>query len=76
MLRTLGADAGVGAAAAAAPSAGAVLALAGQHDLDGALAAAVARRAREVALASLGGGTDVDIVVVDRAGAVLGRAGP
>ncbi len=57
-----------------AAGAGEVLALAGQ---DGpALAAAVARRAREVALATLAGGLAVDVVIFDRQGKLLGHAGP
>jgi cobalt-precorrin-5B (C1)-methyltransferase len=39
------------------------------------LAEVIARRAREVALATLAGGTAVDVVVVDRKGAVIGHAG-
>jgi cobalt-precorrin-5B (C1)-methyltransferase len=42
---------------------------------DPALATAIARRARETALAVLAGGTEVTVLVVDRAGAVIGRAG-
>ena len=35
----------------------------------------VARRAREVALAMLAGGVDLDLLVVDRAGRIVGKAG-
>lgn len=59
-------------AAARAKSAGEVLTLAdkvGLGDL-------VARRARETALAALAGETALDVLVVDRAGAIIGRAGP
>ena len=59
---------------ARASSAGAALALVREHGL--ALADAVARRARESAMATLAGGIALDVVVVDRAGAVVGRAGP
>ena len=58
---------------AEATSAGAVLALARDHDL--ALADAVAGRARESALATLAGDIALDVVVIDRAGAIVGRAG-
>ena len=37
---------------------------------------AIAGRARETALATLAGATAVDIVVIDRAGDIVGRAGP
>ena len=37
---------------------------------------AVARRAREVALATLAGGSKVDVAVFDREGALVGHAGP
>ncbi|MDH5558748.1 MAG: cobalt-precorrin-5B (C(1))-methyltransferase [Alphaproteobacteria bacterium] len=39
------------------------------------LADLVARRAREVALAMLAGGIDLDLLVVDRAGRIIGKAG-
>jgi cobalt-precorrin-5B (C1)-methyltransferase len=69
-----GADAALVKEMASASSAGAVLALAQQHDL--ALGDAVARRAREVALATLAGDCTLDVIVIDRAGAIVGRAGP
>jgi cobalt-precorrin-5B (C1)-methyltransferase len=74
MLAGLNADAGTVAAARGAASAGEVLALAQANGLD--LADRVARRAREVALAALGGETAVDVVVFDRTGRPIGRAGP
>ncbi|MBC6441028.1 MAG: cobalt-precorrin-5B (C(1))-methyltransferase [Rhodospirillales bacterium] len=69
-----GADATLVSEMAAATSAGAVLALSQAHDIP--LADAVARRARESALATLAGDTVIDIIVIDRAGAIVGRAGP
>ncbi|MBT4463137.1 MAG: cobalt-precorrin-5B (C(1))-methyltransferase, partial [Rhodospirillaceae bacterium] len=39
-----------------------------------AIADAIATGAREVALATLAGGTDVDVVVVSRAGKIIGTA--
>jgi len=59
------------AAASAGASVAQVLELAG----DIGLADAIARRARETALAVLAGGTSVAVWVVDRAGTVIGRAG-
>ena len=44
-------------------------------ELRAVLARAVAERGREVALATLAGGTAVDVVVFDREGVLLGRAG-
>ncbi len=44
-----------------------------RHGLD--LADVVARQARETALATLSGGTEVEIIVFDRSGAMIGRAG-
>src|SRR5207302_947524 len=61
------------AAAAAAGSAGAILELAG--DRRAALAATIARRAREVALATLSGATAVEVAIVDRSGEFLARVG-
>lgn len=59
------------AAARDAPSAGAVLALA-----DGLpLGDRVCRRAREAALAVLAGGTEVEVIAIDRAGNVVGTSG-
>ncbi len=70
-LGAVGAPTDVAAAAAAAVSAGQVLALAGPHA--GPLASRIAGQVREVARAALAGGTEVDVVVTDRAGAVLAR---
>ncbi|HIJ63952.1 MAG TPA: cobalt-precorrin-5B (C(1))-methyltransferase, partial [Rhodospirillaceae bacterium] len=70
-LERLGAPAALLAEAAAAPTAARLLALAGELPL----APAVARQARETALAVLSGGVAVDVVVVDRAGTVIGHAG-
>ncbi|MBC7953504.1 MAG: cobalt-precorrin-5B (C(1))-methyltransferase [Rhodospirillaceae bacterium] len=52
-------------------SAGQVLALAGGVPLGD----LVARRAREAAMAVLAGGTEVDVIAIDRAGHVVGRSG-
>ncbi len=73
MLEQLGCDAAAIAAARAAGGAGEVLALAGARR--GELARRVAGAAREVALATLAGGVDVDVVVFDRQGEALARAG-
>ncbi len=58
------------AEAAYAVSAAQVLALAGDLPLGD----LVARRAREVVLATLAGGTSVEVLAVDRAGRLVGRA--
>ena len=71
-LAALGVPADIVDAARQAPSAGAVLALAGTRR--DALATAVARDARTVALATLAGGTAVDVVIFDREGTLIGRA--
>jgi cobalt-precorrin-5B (C1)-methyltransferase len=73
-LAALGSPADTVDAARAAPSAGAVLALAGSRRE--ALAARVAQEARSVALATLAGGTAIDVAVFDREGKLLGHAGP
>ena len=77
MLAALLADAGGGpemvAAAALSDTAGEILVLAGP--LGPLLAELVARRAREVALATLSGGVIVEVAVVDRAGAFLAHVG-
>ena len=72
-LAALGADEGTVLAARNAPSAGAVLALARESGVAEALADAVAAGAREVARAALTGATDVEVVVIERDGTVLGR---
>jgi cobalt-precorrin-5B (C1)-methyltransferase len=61
-----------GAAARHAVSAGEVLAVAGRHRA--ALAARIARRARDQALAAAGGRLALEAIVVDRAGDVLAHA--
>jgi cobalt-precorrin-5B (C1)-methyltransferase len=77
MLAALLADAGGApetvAAAMHRDSAAEILALAGP--LGPALAEFVARRAREVALATLSGGVAVEVAMVDRAGAFLAHVG-
>jgi cobalt-precorrin-5B (C1)-methyltransferase len=73
MLAALRAPAEMVAAARGAAGAGEVLALAGPWRE--ALAAQVAQAAREVALATLAGGTAVDVVVFDRQGAMLAHVG-
>ena len=74
LLADLGAPAAAVAQAAAAASAGAVLGIASGAGVR--LADAVAARARETVLAALAGGVSIDVVVFDRQGAVIGRAGP
>jgi cobalt-precorrin-5B (C1)-methyltransferase len=73
LLGECGADGETRAAAQGADSAGAVLDLAGPHRA--ALAGTVARRAREVALATLSGEVAVEVAIVDRGGAFLARIG-
>jgi cobalt-precorrin-5B (C1)-methyltransferase len=73
VLAGLGADPATVAAAADADSAGAILELAGSRRA--ALAEAVARQAREVALATLSGATAVEVAIVDRSGDFLARVG-
>src|SRR4051794_38252739 len=76
MLAALLADGGtpeIVAAAAQRDSAAEILAFAGP--LGPALAESVARRAREVALATLSGGIAVEVAVVDRTGAFLAHVG-
>ena len=73
VLAGLGTDPATVAKAAEAESAGAILELAGNHRT--ALAEAVARQAREVALATLSGRTAVEVAIVDRSGEFLARVG-
>jgi cobalt-precorrin-5B (C1)-methyltransferase len=73
LLAATGAPADKVEAAARSDSAGAVLELAGGHAP--ALAEAVARQAREVALATLSGDIEVEIAIVDRDGRFLARIG-
>lgn len=74
LARDAGADDALVAAVAAATSAGEALGLAQAADVP--LADVVAARAREAALAVLSGGVTLDVVVIDRAGVIVGRAGP
>ena len=73
-LVSLGATPGLLAAAKAEVAAAPVEALARAAGLP--LADLAARRAREVALATLAGGIDVEVAVFDRSGTLIGRAGP
>jgi cobalt-precorrin-5B (C1)-methyltransferase len=71
MLVKLGAGPALAEAARQATTVAQVLILAA--DLP--LADAIARRARENALAVLAGGTEIEVWVIDRAGIIIGRAG-
>jgi cobalt-precorrin-5B (C1)-methyltransferase len=73
VLAALGADPAVAQAAGRAAGAGEVLAVAGA--LREPLARDVARRSREVALATLSGRTAVEVAIVDRSGEFLARVG-
>lgn len=73
MLAVCGADGATLAAAREYDSAGALLAAAGGWAME--LADGVARRAREVALATLSGATAVEVAIVDRGGEFLSRVG-
>ncbi len=75
-LASLGGGDAVIDAARAAPGAGAVLEIAAAQGLAGTLADDTAVRARAVARAALAGSADVDIVIFDRSGTLLGHAGP
>ncbi len=74
LARETGADDGLAKAMAASPGAGAVLELARHAELP--LAGHVASRARETVLATLANGVTVDVIVIDRGGTIVGRAGP
>ncbi|HEX7967601.1 MAG TPA: cobalt-precorrin-5B (C(1))-methyltransferase [Stellaceae bacterium] len=74
LLAGLGCTEEMVAAAREATGAGAVLDLAGTFKP--ALADRVARQAREVALATLAGGTAVDVAIFDRQGELIAHAGP
>ena len=74
LARDAGADDALVAAVAGATSAGEALGLAQAAGVP--LADIVAARAREAALAVLSGGVALDVVVIDRAGTIVGRAGP
>ena len=73
-LAGLGAAPALVAAARGANTANQVQTMAADAGLP--LARVIARRAREVALATLAGGVALDVVVFDRDGALIGRAGP
>jgi len=72
-LETLGAPAHVVEAAREANTANQVLEMSGVHGI--ALGDSVAFKAREQALAMLNGETDVEVLVFDRLGELVGRAG-
>src|SRR5579883_1861692 len=72
LLDELGGTGEAVAAARQARSAGALLDIAG--DAKRALTERVARRAREVALATLAGSTSIDVMLIDRRGELLARA--
>jgi cobalt-precorrin-5B (C1)-methyltransferase len=74
LLRDLDAPAEMADRAAASASAGEVLQISAAAGIK--LADAVAERARATALATLAGGIAVDVLVFDRQGALIGRAGP
>lgn len=74
LLQDLGAPAETASRAAAAASAGEVLQISTAAGIR--LADAVGERARATALATLAGGIAVDVLVFDRQGALIGRAGP
>jgi cobalt-precorrin-5B (C1)-methyltransferase len=71
----VGAPADVAVSMENAASAAEALTLAAGAGLKGALVDAVAAGARATALATLAGGTDVEVLVFDRAGALIGKAG-
>ena len=73
MLASLGADADTVAKAEAANTAGEVLEIAQTQSL--ALGDLIARQTREAAMATLSGGTDVDVMVFDRKGEQVGESG-
>ena len=74
MAREAGADGGMEARVAASTSAGETLGLAREAGVP--LGDRVACGARQTALATLAGGVALDVIVVDRAGAIVGQAGP
>lgn len=73
LLEAAGADGATLAAAEDCDSAGAMLEAAGEWRAP--LADGVARRAREVVLATLSGATSVEVAIVDRGGGFLARIG-
>ena len=72
MLADLGGDAALVARARAANTASEILGLAEAAGLP--LADAIAARARDTALGVLSGGTEVEVLVIDREGRLVGRA--
>jgi cobalt-precorrin-5B (C1)-methyltransferase len=78
LLADLGGGESTIAAARHAAGAGEVLDLARRAgaELASALAQRVATQARETALATLAGSTEIDVVIFDRQGTLIGRAGP
>jgi len=74
LLAQLGAPAAAVESAAASVSAGAVLAIAQEQKIP--IAGRIAAGARGVVMAALPGGTAVDVLVTDRGGGIIGRAGP
>ena len=74
LIAGLGGDRALLAKVQGAASAGEVLEAATAAGLG--LADAVAARARQTALATLAGGVAVEVCVIDRAGRLIGRAGP
>jgi cobalt-precorrin-5B (C1)-methyltransferase len=75
LARGVGVSSDTEAAMALAASAAEALELATAAGMGPALVDAVAAGARATALATLAGGTDVEVLVFDRAGALIGRAG-
>ncbi len=73
LLAAQGGDASAVAAARTATTALAVREIADAQGID--LASVIANQARETAMATLSGGTEVEILVYDRAGILIGRAG-
>jgi len=73
LLAKLGGDAASVAAARDATTAMAIRELAEARDID--LASVVARQARETVLATLSGGSAVEVLVYDRVGNLIGQAG-
>ncbi|MGE5538385.1 MAG: cobalt-precorrin-5B (C(1))-methyltransferase [Gemmatimonas sp.] len=74
--RDVGAPEAIVAAIESSSSAGEALVIATNAGLARGLIDAVADRARGTALATLAGGTSVDVLVFDRAGTLIGRSGP
>ena len=68
-----GADVTISARIANANTAMEALAISGEANLK--LADIIAARARGVIMATLAGGTQVDVIIVDRAGQMVGQAG-